>query len=100
MIKITKNARQTGTGKSGSLPSYLSVNDISNVLGFDPVVYDLNDWKSDGKVKYEWSFMVGTAQCAIWDYKGARWSVHDPKKVLTSLFDGVTYIYDACDAYA
>ena len=69
------------THKTGSLPSSYSVKDINKALGFSPNVKD-----DEYKVKYSWGFTVDGVECAIWDYRGARWSVWDPSKVLSKVF--------------
>ena len=59
-------------GRCGSLPASLTVEDLTQVFGEPDDAFV----RSDGKVRHEWflRFDDGT-EAAIWDYKGARWSV-------------------------
>lgn len=70
-----------GCHYTGYLPETLTVNDIKKVLGFKANVVDDPD-----KVRYSWGFTVDGQPCGIWDYKGSRWSVYDPKNLLPKLF--------------
>lgn len=71
-----------GTHKTGSIPSQVTPEMITTLLGFGPDP-DGND--GDGKVTMWWSFTVDGHDCAIWDYKGDRWSVYDPHSALLPL---------------
>lgn len=78
---IVKPISLSGSHKTGSLPSSLSQQDIEAVLGFPPNIDDDAD-----KVTASWGFTVDGEECGIWDYKGSRWSVYDPKHKLSALF--------------
>lgn len=67
--------------KTGSLPSSLSPMDIMNVLG-EPNVDDDVD-----KVEYSWTFTIDDEDCAIWDYRGSRWSTFGPSYKIRQLFN-------------
>ena len=77
--------------KTGSLNPGLTVEDINTALGFGPNMDD-----DPIKVKYYWgfkaripSFKKGKSEwveCAIWDYKGVRWSTFGPLTVFKTLF--------------
>lgn len=73
---------EVGDFKTGSLPSTLSAKNIEKILGFAANVADDED-----KVKHSWGFTVDGKRCGIWDYRGSRWSVYDPDKVLPALFN-------------
>ncbi len=64
-----------------SLTSKLSPVDITNRLGFRPNIPD-----DPSKVTYSWGFTVDGHRCGIFDYKGSRWSVFDPHRVLHKVF--------------
>lgn len=69
------------THKTCTLPGTLSPQQISERLGFTPNTED-----DSGKVTHCWSFAVNGSKCAIWDYKGFRWSAYDPNRVLSIVF--------------
>ncbi len=70
-----------GSHRTGSLSSKLPVKKIVSVLGFAANVEDDPD-----KVKHSWGFTVDGEECAIWDYKGSRWSTFGPKEAFVKLF--------------
>jgi hypothetical protein len=49
---------------------------------------------ADGKVRYRWRFRVGDDVCAIWDYRGVRWSYFGPSKIFCQLFGARAVIPD------
>ena len=49
----------------------------------------------DGKVTHHWSFVADGRECAIWDFKGLRWSAYGPREVYDAL--GLEVIGDAMD---
>ena len=73
--------------RTGSLPSGVTVEQINDVLGFEPNYQDDPD-----KVEYSWAASVldtvtgETTDIAIWDYKGSRWSTYGDADVLGRLF--------------
>jgi hypothetical protein len=69
------------TYKTGSLPHSLTLEQITTRLGFTP-----NHADDREKVTHCWHFTVNDAPCAIWDYRGAKWSVYDPNCVLDLVF--------------
>lgn len=88
-MDIIKQFRRVGYGKTGVLPPYLSVEEISEIVGFNP---ETNN-SGDGKVKFQWSFLLDGHFCSIWDYKGAKWSTHDPNGNLKKLFKDAICLY-------
>jgi hypothetical protein len=70
-----------GSHRTGSIPSALTVEEISKALGFEPNVLDDPD-----KVKHSWGFKVNGVDCGIWDYNGGRWSTYGPLTVFMELF--------------
>lgn len=67
--------------KTGWLSAHLTVEQITDVLGFPPNIADDPD-----KVTASWGFTVDGIHCGIWDYNDERWSVYDPHNVLPALF--------------
>ena len=73
--------------KTGSLSSDWTVDQISEILGFTPNYEDDPD-----KVEFSWAASVfdtvtgESADIAIWDYKGSRWSTYGSPDVLGKLF--------------
>lgn len=81
-VKI-KPINRAGLCLSYYLSPNITVEQISEVLGFSPNVKDDPD-----KVKYSWGFTINGKKCGIWDYKGSRWSVYDPSgHLVKDLFD-------------
>jgi len=80
-MNIQKNEERIGTHKTGSLRGDLTPEQITARLGFEP-----EGESSDGKVFYFWQFTVDGIVAAIWDFKGVRWSVYDPRNVVPSIF--------------
>lgn len=39
----------------------------------------------DGKCQHTWRFLADGQECAVWDYKGERWSGYGPKDVFERL---------------
>ena len=74
------------TSRTASLSARLTPAQISAKLGGilpDDLAANGN---GDGKVTLEWVVVIGGVLCAIWDYKGARWSMCDPRGQLAALF--------------
>ena len=71
----------SGSHKTGSLSSKLSLGTIIQILGFAPNVDD-----DESKVTASWGFKVDGVYCAIWDYKGSRWSTFGPREKFIALF--------------
>lgn len=80
------------SSKHFSLAESLTPEDISRITGATPKP------SKDGKCKFQWEFfaekyfdredggLVAIAlPCAIWDYKGARWSAYGPAEVFREL---------------
>lgn len=70
-----------GQYRTGSLPSSLTVKDISRAIGFPP-----NHEDDKRKVKHSWGFSIDGVKCGIWDYTGVRWSTYDPQGLVGKLF--------------
>lgn len=81
-VVVLPYSEHLGSYRTGSLPRFLSHSYISETLGFKPNVRDDPD-----KVTKSWAFTVNGHRCAIWDYKGTKWSVFDPDGVLNLVFD-------------
>ncbi len=71
-------------GREGRLTATLD--NITKTLGFGPNRY--SELEGDGKVTLEWIFELDGSRCAIWDYKGARWSCSGDHDKLAKLFGG------------
>ena len=75
-----------GSHKTGSWSSTLTVDEISEILGFEPNIEDDPD-----KVEFSWGAVVldeDTGEesiIAIWDYHGVRWSTYGDRDVLDKL---------------
>lgn len=82
----------SGSYKQGRLSGWLTEKDISNALGFEP-----NSVGDEDKVTREWTFKYGVHECAIWDYKGARWSFYGPVDVFVNLGLGANLISEYPD---
>lgn len=70
-----------GTHRTGSISSSYTPEMISETLGFGPNIED-DPWK----VTHSWGFIADGHLCAIWDFKGSRWSTYGPGHVLKQLF--------------
>lgn len=75
-----------GTYRTGQLHEKITPAEISARLGFEPSNEDDPD-----KVTMIWRFQCvapdgSLKPCAIWDYKGSRWSIFDPADVLQDMF--------------
>lgn len=89
IIQITENEKPVIVstpngprgGKNGTLSSQLAAKDISKKLGFDS-----NNDTDPTQTKFEWLFTIDGHQCAIWDFKGSRWSTFGNAAALTSVF--------------
>ena len=68
--------------KTGRLSPSLTVEEITIALSVEPDA----EVSSDGKVTKEWQFVADGRECAIWDYKGAKWSTFGPDAVFEQLF--------------
>lgn len=84
--KITPAFEDICSHKTGSLPSKLSKKQITDRLGVEPDT----EGSADGKVTSQWNFFVNGQPCAIWDYKGSKWSTFDPDNVLKLVFPEAT----------
>ena len=82
MENLIKPINVAGKWRTAMLPSTITPQDIESVLGFAPNIADDPD-----KVTHSWGFTVNGHECGIWDYKGSRWSVYDPDKLLPQLFE-------------
>ena len=75
------------SSKTGSLSSDMTVDQISERLGFNPNFEDDPD-----KVEYSWGATVfdtvtgESTDIAIWDYKGSRWSTYGDQDVIEQVF--------------
>lgn len=83
MPTIRKATTWFSSFKTGSLNSSLRPEDINRVLGFEAEAGDPR------KVQYEWNFTIDGVNCAIWDYKGVRWSTFGPTYLLDRVFPGM-----------
>ena len=68
--------------RMGRLNENLTVDNINQTLKFA----SNSEESSDGKVTHEWQFSADEHECAIWDYKGTRWSFYGPSEVFVKLF--------------
>lgn len=77
--RITAPASWISSHRTGSLDESLSVGDINRALG--------NKIKatSGDKSRYQWDFLVDGVECAIWDYKGSRWSTYGPASAFAKI---------------
>jgi hypothetical protein len=69
------------TSRMGGLSPSLTTHQISTRLGVNPTL-----GSHDGKVSYRWQFTVNGELCAVWDYKGTRWSYYGPKATMAAVF--------------
>ena len=67
--------------RQGRLPATLTADRITAVLGVEPSA----DFDED-KVSCQWDFTVDGQRCAIWDYRGQRWSTFGPQELLGAVF--------------
>jgi len=67
--------------KTGSLKSDIPYDMIDRLVGKECRVSD-----DPYKVRHSWQFSADGVPCAIWDYKGSRWSTFGPKEVFVKLF--------------
>ena len=81
-VRVKNEPQWFGSSKQWSLDRNLSVKDIQQKLGAEVTNLGVS---GDGKVKNEWRFTVDGKKCAIWDYKGARWSAFGPKEAFEKL---------------
>jgi hypothetical protein len=66
-----------GSYLTATLPATLHEDEITARLGFAPSMPE--------KGKYEWEGTINGHHFAIWDFKGARWSVYAPGFARTPL---------------
>lgn len=85
-MQIKHDSEFRGSHKTGMLSPRRTPEEITEILGIEPERFDPNDPDSDGKVTLEWRFTVDGKPCAIWDYKGARWSTWGDGGTLAALF--------------
>jgi len=84
--EITPNG-QILSSKTGSLPSDMTVDQISERLGFKPNFQD-----DPMKVTWSWGATVydtvtgASYDIAIWDYYGARWSTYGDQDIIEQVF--------------
>lgn len=85
--KVTQPTRDFGSSKSWSLDDTLRPGDIDKILGLGSAAKGKAFRSSDDadKVRYSWRFVVDGKECAIWDYRGARWSGYGPKECFDAL---------------
>lgn len=69
--------------RQGRLSSAITARAISARLGMPS-----KGASGDGKATHDWQFVFDGNECAIWDYKGTRWSYYGPRAVFESLFPG------------
>lgn len=81
MPNITPTEGYISSHKMWSLPPTLSVRDIEAKL---PGIEDKGR-SGDDKCLHTWDFLADGQPCAIWDYKGSRWSAFGPRKVFEDL---------------
>ena len=81
MFEIKKYDGFVSSYKTNSIDEDVTYDDIVKILGFPPNVADDPD-----KVTASWTFTVAGKICAIWDYRGSRWSAYDPDFVLHLVF--------------
>jgi len=79
--RITPHPDSIGTYRQGGLRPDIAPETIDRVIGGDCRVPD-----DAQKVKHSWQFNFDGTPCAIWDYKGARWSTFGPAAVFATLF--------------
>jgi hypothetical protein len=72
---------EPGSHWMGSIDSGYTPREITRILGFKPNIQD-----DPVKVKHSWGFKADGKRCAIWDYKGNRWSIYGPQEVFDVLF--------------
>jgi hypothetical protein len=65
---------------TAQLSPHLTAAEITAILGFTPGHGDPQ------KCTAEWQFSVDGEQCAVWDYRGARWSAFGPPAALRAVF--------------
>jgi len=71
-----RRAEITTSWRTAKLTPDLSIDDICERLGFVP-----NGGVDHNKVTVCWEFTVNGSQCAVWDYKGVRWSAFGPGRI-------------------
>ncbi len=71
----------TESWRTGFLPPELTVEQITEALGFAPNTED-----DESKVEHSWGFTADGVPCGIWDYHGNRWSTFGPQEVFDQLF--------------
>lgn len=70
--------------KTGELSESITEKKITETLGVEPERF--GDEGEDGKVTLQWSFAWKGQPCAMWDYKGARWSTYGPPEAFREMF--------------
>lgn len=85
--RITKPAGFIASCKNWSLDSSLRPGDIDKIIGGGKASVGKTFRRDDdpSKVKFSWEFVVNGKECAIWDYKGTRWSGYGPKECFEAL---------------
>ena len=83
MPNIKFHPMDNGYRKTGSLPDTYTMPRISTILGLAPIPENAFAY---GKVSCEWLFTIDDHPCAIWDYKGARWSCFGDASAIRSVF--------------
>ena len=72
------------TWLTARLSDKLTVGQITSLIGFKPNAVD-----DPSKVTASWAFTVNGQSCAVWDYKGSRWSAFGPVEALRAVFGDV-----------
>jgi hypothetical protein len=80
-LTILEEPEFHSTSRTGGLSPSLTVAHITTRLGFRP-----EHGSADLKVRYRWQFTVNGELCAVWDYKGERWSYYGPKDTMAAVF--------------
>lgn len=80
-MKIEKPTKFIESYLEHRLHPRISVEEITALL---PGIKDEGE-SGDGKVTHHWSFLADGRECAIWDYRGLRWSAYGPQYVLERL---------------
>lgn len=86
-LTITPLGFYIGSDQTGRLDPTTSASSITKITGGRKPLGP--SW--DGKVAKYWAFLVerpdGTRhECAVWDYRGAKWSTSGPDDVFAYLF--------------
>ena len=83
MPTIQFHPMTSGYHKTGSLPDIYTVPRLTKILGLTHLPENPFSY---GKVQYEWTFKIDDHECAIWDWKGVRWSCFGDASAIRSVF--------------